>query len=306
VENLELGLTLVDQVAGPAKRAADALHKVEEQGKKAQDALDFSKQLERTEKKLHAIHADPKGASKLFEAQKKLAEVQRKLGKPGWAAAGAEEFGHKLRNAIGAVAIAELMMKGMEKVVDFFKEGVTEAFKAGAAQEKLALSYKLMFGAHGGKEKMEDQERFAKNTPLIGSELARLMIPLYNSGMSDKAARQAVSTAGDLSARTGRPIEEFVEMLTRINLKGGVTDKILVGLGMSVKDFDKQLGKSQHVSAEQAKKMRESGKIDPQTLINQITRKTNADQGGGAGTGWKQQSETLDERWKKIKTLPEE
>lgn len=306
-ETFSFELKLVDSVSASAKKAADNLRGVEKQAEKAGHALDFSKELERAEQQMKRLSMDPKGYQKLIHAQKELGEQRKKLGKESFTDAFKEKmgFGKMVTASFFGDLLAEGMIEAIKKPIEMFAEGIKEAFKAGAEQEKLNLSYRLMFGKEG-KEKLEDQERFAKNTRFTGSEIGKIMMPLYNSGMGDKAARQAFSTAADLEARTGRPIQEFVEMLAKINLKGGITEKMLMSLGFKSQDFYKALAKSEHITAEEAKKRAESGKIDPQALINQLTRTVNAAQGGAAGTGGKMLSQTMGARWDKLMKLPEE
>lgn len=318
-EKLELDLALNDQVSATAKKAADALRKVEEQAQKAQRTLG-DKQMSRFGDIFAKVGMKAEGAA--IKQQKAFAGSWDKIGlaaqraadkaskahehsKHGWLGEGMEEANNNLLKKFAAFELFKGFAEGAMKAVEIVAEGVKEAFKAGAEQEKLALSYRLMFGKAGGKEKMEDQERFAKNTQYTGSQIGRMMIPLYSSGMNDKAARQAVGTAADLEARTGRPITEFIDMLARINAKGGITEKMLIGLNLNSKEFYTALGKTAHMTAEEAKKKAAAGKIDPQAIENTLTAMVNKSQGGEAGTGGKMLSETMAGRWKQLTDLPE-
>jgi len=76
-------------------------------------------------------------------------------------------------------------------------------------------------------------------------------------------------------------------------------------MNLNAHEFYKELGKVNKITAKEAKERAESGKIDPQALINQITSATNKAQGGEAGTGGKMLGETMSARLEKLSKLPE-
>lgn len=320
-EKLETELVLGDGVSGPAKHAADALKKVEEASKKAQDSL-TSKHADKFGKAFEKIglaqeRANIKSANKqtqLFaDSWAKIGMAQAKaMSKEhhgeSWLDKGAEEFGHKLRNAVAAAAIAEVIIGGIEKAVELLKEGVKLAFEEGGKEENLKLAYKLSLGPEAGKQSMEDSERFAGKTRFTAAEVQEMMLPLRRAGMSQAAARQAFATSGDIAAGSNGQVSEqqMIETFTKIWNKGGVSGKILQSAQINQPEFFKSLASTLKISKEEAKKRAEGGKIDPQILINAITEAVERRQGGIAGTGTKARSETMSTQLDKLQKLPGE
>jgi len=331
-EKIELELELDNNVSGPAKEAADSLRKVQDATTKAQKKLDTdfanawvkigraaqtaqwkqeaamkaaspTSRLHEVEKKMKALQANPDAYKKLFAAQRELVEQQKKLGKAGWAAQGAEEFGHKLKSAVGAIAIAELMMKGVETVVDFLKEGVKMAFEEGSKSEQMRLSYKYL---PNGKGAMEDQERFSKQTNYSPMQIAAMSRPLLQAGLTQQQSRTAFAASSDLNAKGLGSTEEYLDMFAKIKRKGGISEKQLTGMQINNKDFYETLGKKLGTSASTAKEKAAKGELNPDLLIAEIENAIKKSQGGAElGSVGEELSKTMGGRLKKLSELPE-
>ncbi len=313
-EKLELDLELNDKTSQTAKKSADALRKVDENAKKAKASLDFSRELSRSEAALKKIRFDPKGYKELLEAQKQLREERKKLG--------AESFGEGFTKKLsfgrlaGAAAIGELMadalIEGAKGAVDLITEGVKKAFESAGKEETLRLSYKLTLGEKGSKEAREDAERVAKLAGFSASRVQEQMLPLYNAGIKPGAgARQAYALATDLAARKGTSgsggVEEGLSAISNVYLKGGIGERQLVHLGVSrTKDLYQAIGKQLGVGVDEAKKRVTEGKVDPQLIINEMTKAVEKQQGGKAGTGGQAYGKTFESRLGRLKDLPEE
>jgi hypothetical protein len=212
---------------------------------------------------------------------------------------------------VGSV-MAEAFIEAAHKAVEVLTEGIKFAFEAGGKHEQTRLSYRLIMGSERGKEAMEDQERFSDRAQYVGGEIAQQMRPLYNAKMDPKAARQAYATAGDIQAKLGGNIGEYIDMMARIKNKGGVSEKMLLGLGIDTQSFYASVAKATGTKGkvgtsaiEAAKKKASEEKINPQILLNAITESVNKQQGGPAGTGLELQSKTMSGRLHKLSMLPE-
>lgn len=313
MEELSFALTLVDKVAGPAKKAAESLRGVERQAKDVGKALNFEKDLERVNGQLAKIKADPKGFKELMEAQKKLGDERRKLGKEPFFKSLGEEIGKKFSfsKLLGAEVLADTLVEGAKHAVEVITEGVKKAFEEATRSENLQLGARLSLGKEGGKEFGEDIERFSKQTGMVGDQIAAMLLPLRRAGFDQKGARTAFALAGDIAAGQGRggdqgAIGGTLETLENIMLKGGVDKRRLATLGVSAKDFSEILGKKQGVSPEQVLKLAEAGKLDPRRIINTIAEVVQKQQGGKLGTGTEAYSKTLGARFSKLTSLPGE
>jgi hypothetical protein len=311
-QQFDFNLRLVDSVSATGKKAADAVRNVNNEAKKAQKSLDFSKELHKTEEQLKRLKFDPSGYKKLIEAQKELSEARKKLGKESFFGAFKEKmsFGKTMGAAFLGDLLAESLIEGAKKAVEIVFEGVKKAFEAGAAAENLRLGAKLTLGKGAG-EFNEDVGRFSKMTGLDDDAIKGMLLPVRRAGFDQKGARSAFAIAADLAAANGKggdqgQISGVLDTLTDIRLKGGVGEKRLVSMGVNAPEFYKSLGKKLKVSAASAKDRAEGGKVDPQLLINTIGEAVEKQQGGKLGTGAIAYSKTFEARSKKLFNLPEE
>ncbi len=311
MERLEIELELLDKVGGPAKKAADALRKIEDNARGAASALNFSKELDRTSGQLAKMRFDPKGYKELLKKQRELNELQKKAGKPGWLESGAEEFAHKLRNAVAAAAIGEVILSGLEKIFDIFKEGVTEAFKSSAANERRGVAAKMIL-KQDPTEFLESAERMSKAMDISAGATKDFLLDLTKVGYSLKDASSLLATAADIQALSQGKFsaESAIDMFKRINAKEGITAKQLTtlgaGVGFKLPDFYKEIGKKLGVSPKAAEEqVGKSGKVDP-TLILETIQSVVAKQAGGApGTASQAMRNTLGGQFTKVQELPE-
>lgn len=323
-EKLTLDLDLVDKVSGPALRAAKALQQAQQSGDRFADSwkrigmaatADANKQAAAIKKQEAAIRSLGLAQLKAAEMNKKFNEARRPKGflesfksalpfrSIGDYAKGAF-FGHMA--AEGVEKVVEGFVEGAHKAVELLYEGVKKAFEEGAKYEQLKVSYDLLLGKKDGAETLKSIAEFAPKTRYDDDKIAEIMRPLFNAGLRGKAANTAFGTAADIQAARGGDIGTYIEQLSRIQLKGGVTDKLLIGLGVELKPFFKDIAKTLHTDVATAKKKAERGDIDPQILLNAVTRGVNRRQGGEAGSGGEKMSKTLGARWEKIANLPNE
>lgn len=384
---ITLDLELIDKVGGPAKRAADALRRVEEQQKRTQAALKREQdRTAQTQEKIaqgwakigqtidkakakeaaavaKASAAAEKAAAKQIAMTERVAmrssvaqmratqramrederaakQKERDVRRMGLLQQQAQKMNEKFdkekkghggflasfRHALpfrsvgdyakgafwghlaaeGVEKVVEGFVEGAHKAVELVYEGIKEAFKAGAGYEQLKLNYRLLLGKEGGKEALEDIERFSGKTRYDDDEVAMMMRPLFNAGFRGTGARSAFAAATDLNAAGLGETQDFVDQITKIKLKGGVQAKQLVGMGVDVKTFSKSLAAALHTDAKTAMENAKEGKADPQLLLNLIYEGIEKRQGGKLGTGSEAMAATFGARMHKLSMLPED
>jgi hypothetical protein len=335
VEVFEFGLKLVSDIDRVAKRNTDSLAKLEGQGKKTKDVL--GKQFEkvgfaaaRDQKKqqdafaaswnkigLAAAKAQERAIKAHERAVEKRVEKLQDRSLMGGIKEGlgtgkltsAAFYGAAL--AEGAFRAVDIMIEGIHKVVEVFTEGVARAFEESGKQQTLRLGERLSLGGKGGKEYAEDVGRFSKLTGFDDDLIRQMLLPARRAGMSQQSVRTAFAAASDVAAGEGRGgdaarVQGLLETFTKIQLKGGVTERMLPELGVAVKPFFADIAKQLKISPEEAKKRAEEGKINPQLLLNTIYKGIEAKQGGKLGTGAIEYSKTFESNLAKVKNLPNE
>jgi hypothetical protein len=326
---LAFTLELVDKVSANAKKATESVRKIEDQGKKTQKALDFSKEIARTQAALDKLTKDPAGYKKMLETQKKLRDEQAKLraelNKPapkGFFASFSAKLpfrtiGQYTTAAAAGILIADGVMRAggflvdsAKKVVDIITEGFKKGIEASSKQEVLRLGERLSLGKNAGAF-AADADRFAGLTGFDDDAIRSMLLPLRRAGFGEQAARSAFAGAADIAAGLGKggdqgTVAEALDIFTKIKLKGGIGEKQLIGLGVSPKAVYEDIAAQLGIGLEAAEKKVADGKIDdPQRIINAILRGIEQTQGGKLGTGSIEYSKTFEAKWRKITELPE-
>lgn len=336
-ETLTLDLVLVDHVAPSARTAAAELRKVEDVTKNAQSELKkfgdvFAKigmkaESERIRNAAKSVAAEAKSSQNFAAAWAKIglkAESDRirkaNADAKTAAKAGAHEYKQVFEKVdqvfggikqgimgagVAALAIGAAMTAGAAAAVAVWVKGVKAGITEGAAFEQLKLAYKLTLGKEQGAGALADIGRFAGQTGYDDDEIAKMMSPLFRAGMRGVGARSAFAAASDLSAAApGSNPQEFIDLLTKIQLKGGISEKQLVGLGLDAKGFKGELSKTLKTSPEAAMLRAESGKLDPQYILNALYSQIEKRQGGKLGTGTEAFAATMGAKLHLLEQLP--
>lgn len=333
MDNIQLSVTLLDNITQPSKKAEDALKSLEATAKKAGNSLDFGKDLSRSQDALNKLTKDPKGYQALLKSQEAVKQQRKKLmdelsspnklkGAGGFAdsisntlssklslskIASAAAFGTVL--AEGALAVGSALVDAAHKVVDIITGGIGKAFSLAGKQQTLQVGENLSLREEA-KPFRDDINRFAGLTGFGRGAIRSMLLPLRRAGFSQQGARSAFAAAGDVAAGEGQGgnqgrVQEVLGAFERIRLKGGIQEKLLPSIGVDVKEFYATLAKAKNISAEQAKKLAAEGKLDPKLLLNAIYQGIERKQGGALGTGVIAYGKTFEARLEKFANLPD-
>jgi len=208
--------------------------------------------------------------------------------------------------AKGVESIVGGFISGAKAAVGLIVDGVKGAFREGGKVENLRLSYKLLLGKQGGAA-LDDIGRFSKKTKYDDDAIAEMMRPLFNAGLRGKGARSAFAASADLEASGLGPASDFIEKFTKIQLKGGISEKLLIGMGVQIKDFKEALAKETGSRDKEGTfKAAGEGKVDPQAIMNAIFSGIEKRQGGQLGTGAEAAGKTMSARIGKLAILPDQ
>ena len=337
-ESAEFILKLNDQVSGAAKTAADSLRRIDDKATNAARRMGLVQlAAEKMNRQLgqsaantaaKALDAQAKAADKAAAATRKLGLMQlqaQKMDKDrdarkssGFLSSFTGKLGHRSISdyasgaffgelaASAATGIMGAFVSGASSAVSLIASGIKGAFVEGGKLENLRLSYKHLLGTQGGKEALASISGFASHTRYDDDKVAEMMRPLFNAGLKGTGARTAFALSEDASVRQGKPVEDFIEQFAKIQLKGGVTEKMLIGLGVSVKDFKSALVTETGMKDKEAAfKKATEGKLNPMAIQNSIVRATEKHFGTKTGTATKEASVTMSARLQKIGELPD-
>lgn len=310
MENVQLQISLLEQVTGPAKQAQDALQRLRVKAVAAGEALDFSKELKRSVDELARLKLDPKGFQAVLKAQKEIEREQEKLkksmeptflgmGSGGWAAIG-----------VGVAAFGAGLVAAGVKFASIIKDTFDHTLQVAGEYEKLKLGFDLSLGKEGAEKSRADIARFADKNGFDDDEIAKVMLPLLRAGFDQQGARTAFTAAADVAAGRGEGgnlglIQSITDAFEHIRLRGEVQERMLPSLGVDARAFYQSLGAQLKVSAETAKKMAGEGKVDPQRILNTIYQGIERAQGGNLGTGSQAYGKTFSAYQHRLEQLPD-
>jgi tape measure domain-containing protein len=205
----------------------------------------------------------------------------------------------------GFEAAWEIAKKIGETILDTGKDMI----KAGAAAEGLKTSFDLLLGS-GSEDFLKHMEEFAKSTPFTGPQLAESSRELINAGF--KPGRQLddmIAAAVDTSVALGNGlggVQQAFSLFERVKSSGKIDARGLRSLAIEGDKYFANLGDLLHVSADQAKKLAQAGRVNKDTLISVINDEIAKKYGGALGIGSEKGAQTVATKLEKLKNLPEE
>lgn len=128
--------------------------------------------------------------------------------------------------------------------------GLSEGIKLAADLEQTSIAFETLLGSAGAaKAVMGELKTFAASTPFQFPEIANSAKQLLNAGVSADALTGRLRMLGDISAGSGKPLEELARLYAKIGSTGKLTGETLQSLaegGVPIyKALSKQLGIAQ-------------------------------------------------------------
>jgi tape measure domain-containing protein len=178
-----------------------------------------------------------------------------------------------------------------------------------AGAERLRTSFEAIAGKEGAKAVMKDIEGIAKNSAFDDDALMAAARPLVQAGMSGEDLKNALVTALESEAQRGGGISQVqgaLDAMLKIRQTGSVNARTLTEFGVKAADVWGIVGKGFGVSAKQAEKMAETGKIGSQNLIAAMQQAMAAKTGGVLGGGAVAAADTMETKMRKLTELPDQ
>ena len=217
------------------------------------------------------------------------------------AAEGSGMFGLKLNATLEIAGKGIEILKGLaEGAIDFGRE----VLKAAAGAEKLDLQLKQLLGAEGAKEVGDFLDRVGKTSSFTPSQLKTAIQPLLRAGFKGKELERVFAAAEDVSAGDLGTLQSAIFKFSNIALKGGISDRDIIGMGVKVDEFYKSLGKVTGHTAKAAEKLAATGAIKPDILLGVLEQAIANTEGGKLGTKALEQGTTLDAILTRLADIP--
>lgn len=182
-----------------------------------------------------------------------------------------------------ALAGFEGVKKITETVIDLGKE----LFEAAGEAERTRASFQGLMGVEQADDLLDFLDHLAKSTEFTDGALKNMANQLVRTGFSGDGLERALAATLDIAARYPNKMEgaaQALDLLGHINLKGGITERQLVGAGFAPKAVFERLGGELGIGVDAVEKRLTEGKIKTnvilEALYSEIAEKTKKPLGG--------------------------
>ena len=194
-----------------------------------------------------------------------------------------------------------------ELVHGVFDLGREIANVAGAAQD-LDLALNLKVGEQGTAQVEELAQQF-KGTRFTPDMVKRGILPLLDIGLNnDKGLIGDLATvAADLETRTAgrQKFAETLEGFQHLALRGQISPKMLVPLGIGADEYFTALAGALHTDVETAKARAKKGLVEKDLALSTLVSVIGQREGGTIGAAALEGGETLGGTLERLRNLPE-
>lgn len=253
--------------------------------------MELSAKLDEATKMLREMTKVEAEAAKLDKALQKAGKstnvLQDITGKAGGAfkSAGDSMLGH-----LTALATFE----GLKGLGMGFVHLGEEALLAAGEAERTRRSFELLLGDAPANELLGFLDRLAGKTEFTDGALKGFASTLVKAGISGEKLERAMAATIDLAALTPDKMAgaaNAIGLISKIQLKGGISERELVGAGVSGQAFFKRVAADTGIGLASVEKQISEGKVKAGVLIEALYSEIAAKTGkplGGAGVAMSQ------------------
>lgn len=246
--------------------------------------LELNAKLDETTKMVREMTRVQAEAAKLDQALRKAGKATSFLndltGKAGAAfkSAGTAMLGH-----LAALASFE----GLSRLGSAIMNVGSQALVAAGEAERTRRSFELLLGDAPAAELLGFLDRLAAKTEFTDGQLKGFAGSLLRAGFAGEDLVRAMAGVVDLAAMPGDKMAnaaEAIGLLSKIRLKGGISERELVSAGMNPAKVFERVAAETGIAVANVEKQIGAGKVRAGTLIealySEIAAKTGKDLGG--------------------------
>jgi hypothetical protein len=289
-----------EKISGALKGTEDALNKTAAAGDRAEGGLG---KAAHGASQLHGELGKLKTSVGSLDLEK-LWESFKGGAVGGILTLGLGEVAEKVGETFGEAV--NVLIEGLELALDKAIEIGEEFVKVGAAQQKTALTYQLLFGKQAGEHALEFGDQVTKRSGVTNPEFRASTITLGRAGFRPGQELATVQAAvADMKA-FGVDVQETAGLFARIKSTSRLEGRALRSLGLNQVDLFNELGKLLHTTAADARKRAQEGKLKPETLISVVESAIMRAEGGKAlGSADTLAGKTVAAEIDQLKALPD-
>lgn len=208
-----------------------------------------------------------------------LADITGKAG-GSFRAVGSDMLGH-----LTALATFE----GLKRLGEGFFDLGKEALQAAGEAERTRRSFEILLGDEPADQLLGFLDRLAEKTEFTDGALKGFAGALIKAGISGERLERAMAATIDLAAMTPDKMAgaaNAIGLISKIQLKGGISERELVGAGISGEKFFKRVADETGIGIKDVEKKIGEGKVKANVLTEALYSELAAKTGkplGGAG-----------------------
>lgn len=179
------------------------------------------------------------------------------------------DFGHEVQSSFGSMFSALAVFDGLKAGVRMLFEFGAEALHAAGEAERLRLTFHNLLGEELGDEQLDYLDSVAKHTEFTDGQLKSFGIQLSRAGYAGEDFKRAIGGVIDMAAKSENALagaSSAVELLSRMNLKGGLSSRELVSAGISPVKLYARLAGELGIGVKAVEEQLQQGKIKASVL----------------------------------------
>lgn len=168
--------------------------------------------------------------------------------------------------AIGAIGLAR-------SAVSIFLDLGEAALRAAGDAQRTRSSFRLLLGEAPGDELLDYIDDIAEHTEFTDGALKGFANQLARAGFSGEGLKRALGATIDLAAQAQDKVagaSEAVALLSKMNLKGGVSDRELVSAKIDPQKFYSRVAKQTGIGLKEVEKKIQQGGVKNNILVEAL------------------------------------
>lgn len=193
--------------------------------------------------------------------------------------------------AVGSVMVGQLAamatFEGLKTMASGFVHLTEEALQAAGEAERTRRSFEGLMGVEVADELLGFMDRLANKTEFTDGALKGFASSLVRAGYSGEEFKRAIAATIDLAAMSQDKMAgaaEAINLLSKIQLKGGISERELVGARIDPGAYFKRIAETTGIGIKEVEKKIQEGKVSVgilrEALYAEITKKTGKGLGG--------------------------
>jgi hypothetical protein len=196
-----------------------------------------------------------------------------------------EEFGKGFSANVMGQFTALAGFEGFKRLGDKLFELGKEGLEAAGGAERTRKSFEYLMGVEPAEQMLGFMDKLANKTEFTGGTLKGFASQLTKAGFSGAELNRAMAATIDLAALSQNKLEgagSAISLLSKVQLKGGVSEREIISAGLSPKKIFERIGAELGIGVDAVDKRLQAGKVKTGVILGALYGELTAKTGKGA------------------------